>query len=58
MIHPPSSITKCNTEENTYKQLTADERDKIAIFMARGFNLNNIARMLGRNRSTISQYGL
>ncbi|MBW2615664.1 MAG: helix-turn-helix domain-containing protein [Deltaproteobacteria bacterium] len=44
--------------KKTYKQLTADERDKIAIFMVRGFNLNNIARMLGRNRSTISQYGL
>jgi len=41
--------------KKTYKQLTADERDKIAIFMARGFNLNNIARMLGRNRSTISR---
>ena len=38
-----------------YKQLTADERDEIAIFMARGFNLSNIARMLGRDRSTISR---
>jgi len=38
-----------------YNQLTADERDKIAIFMASGLNLNNIARMLGRNRSTISR---
>ena len=38
-----------------YNQLTADERDKIAIFMARGFNLNDIAKMLGRNRSTISR---
>ena len=41
--------------KKTYKQLNADERDKIAIFMARGFNLNNIARMLGRNRSTIGR---
>jgi len=41
--------------KKTYKQLNADERDKIAIFMAKGFNLNNIARMLGRNRSTISR---
>jgi IS30 family transposase len=41
--------------KKTYKQLTADERDKIALFMARGFNLNNIARILGRNRSTISR---
>jgi len=38
-----------------YNQLTADERDKIALFMASGLNLNNIARMLGRNRSTISR---
>jgi IS30 family transposase len=41
--------------KKTYKQLNADDRDKIAIFMARGVNLNNIARMLGRNRSTISR---
>ena len=39
----------------TYNQLTADERDRIAIFMAKGFNLSDIARMLGRNRSTISR---
>lgn len=38
-----------------YNQLTADERDKIAIFMARGFNLNDIANLLGRNRSTIGR---
>lgn len=38
-----------------YNQLTADERDKIAIFMAHGFNLRDIAEMLGRNRSTISR---
>ena len=38
-----------------YKQITADERDKIALFMAGGFNLNNIAQKLGRNRSTISR---
>ena len=41
--------------KTTYKQLTADERDKIALFMAGGANSNNIARMLGRNRSTISR---
>ncbi len=38
-----------------YNQLTANERDKIAIFMAKGFNLNDIAKMLRRNRSTISR---
>jgi IS30 family transposase len=41
--------------KKTYKQLTAAERDEIAIFMARGFNLSNIAIMLGRDRSTISR---
>jgi len=41
--------------KKTYRQLTAEERDEIAIFMARGFNLSNIARMLGRDRSTISR---
>jgi len=38
-----------------YNQLTADERDKIAIFMARSFNFSDIAMLLGRNRSTISR---
>jgi IS30 family transposase len=36
-----------------YNQITADERDKIAVFLAAGFNYSNIARMLGRNRSSI-----
>ena len=41
--------------KRTYNHITADERDKIALFVAGGYNLNNIARMLGRNRSTISR---
>lgn len=36
-----------------YNQITADERDKIAVYLAGGFNYNDIARMLGRNRSSI-----
>ncbi len=36
-----------------YNQITADERDKIAAFLAGGFNYSDIARMLGRNRSSI-----
>jgi len=38
-----------------YNQLSADERDKIAVLKANGFNLSDIARLLGRNRSTISR---
>jgi len=36
-----------------YSQITADERDKIAVYLAGGFNYSDIARMLGRNRSSI-----
>ena len=36
-----------------YNQITADERDKIAVYLAGGFNYSDIARMLGRNRSSI-----
>lgn len=36
-----------------YNQITADERDKIAVFLAGGFNYSDLARMLGRNRSSI-----
>src|SRR3989338_5919190 len=36
-----------------YNQITADDRDKIAVYLAGGFNYSDIARMLGRNRSSI-----
>src|SRR3989338_5155798 len=36
-----------------YNQITSDERDKIAVYLAGGFNYSDIARMLGRNRSSI-----
>jgi len=38
---------------NQYTQITADERDKIAVYLAGGFNYSDIARILGRNRSSI-----
>ena len=38
-----------------YNQLTVYDRDKIAVLRANGFNLSDIARLLGRNRSTISR---
>ena len=36
-----------------YEHINADERDKIAVYKAHGFNFSDIAKMLGRNRSTI-----
>ena len=36
-----------------YNQITADERDKIAVYLAGGFNYSDIFRMLCRNRSSI-----
>lgn len=38
-----------------YKQLTSDERDLIAVHHAKGFSLSEIAKMLNRNKSTISR---
>ena len=38
-----------------YKQLTSDERDLIAVHHANGFSISEIARMLNRNKSTISR---
>lgn len=38
-----------------YKQLTSDERDLIAVHHANGFSLGEIAKMIGRNKSTISR---
>ena len=36
-----------------YNQITADERDRIAVYLAGGFNYSDIARMSGRDRSSI-----
>jgi len=38
-----------------YKQLTSDERDLIAVHKANGFSISDIAKMLNRNKSTISR---
>jgi IS30 family transposase len=38
-----------------YKQLMSDERDLIAVHYANGFSISDIARMLNRNKSTISR---
>jgi IS30 family transposase len=38
-----------------YKQLTNDERDLIAVHHANGFTISDIAKMLNRNKSTISR---
>lgn len=38
-----------------YKQLTSDERDLIAVHYANGFNISDLAKILNRNKSTISR---
>ncbi len=38
-----------------YKQITIDERDLIAVHYANGFSISEIAKMLNRNKSTISR---
>ena len=38
-----------------YKQLMSDERDLIAVHHANGFSISEIAKMLNRNKSTISR---
>ncbi len=38
-----------------YKHLSSEERDKIAVLRAQGNSLNNIAKMINRNKSTISR---
>lgn len=41
--------------KNNYKHLSSEERDKIAILRAQGYSLNKIAKMINRNKSTISR---
>ncbi len=41
--------------KSKYKQLSSEERDKIAILRAEGKSLTLIASMIGRNKSTISR---
>ncbi len=39
----------------TYKQLSSEERDKIAYLRARGKTVSDIAKVVGRNKGTISR---
>ena len=41
--------------KQTYKHLSCEERDKIAILRAQGFKTSEIARIIGRDKSTISR---
>ena len=41
--------------KNTYKQLSSEERDKIAILYAGGLSLKDIAQVIGRNKGTVSR---
>ena len=41
--------------KSSYKHLSSEERDKIAVLRAQGNSLNNIAKMIKRNKSTISR---
>ena len=41
--------------KNNYKHLSSEERDKIAVLRAQGYSLNKIAKMINRNKSTISR---
>ena len=45
---------KINLKSN-YKHLSSEERDKIAVLRAQGNSLNKIAKMINRNKSTISR---
>lgn len=39
--------------KNTYKQLSSEERDKIAVLRAQGASFSSIAEAIGRDKSTI-----
>jgi IS30 family transposase len=39
--------------KNTYKQLSCEERDKIAVLRAKGLSLRDIAEIISRDKSTI-----
>ena len=39
----------------TFRQLSCEERDKIAYLRAKGKSITDIARAIGRNKATISR---
>jgi IS30 family transposase len=41
--------------KNNYNHLSSEERDKIAILRVQGYSLDKIAKMINRNKSTISR---
>jgi len=41
--------------KNTYKHLSSEDRDKIAILRAQGISYNDISIAIGRDKSTISR---
>ena len=41
--------------QNLYKNLSGEERDKIAVLRAQGYSLNHIAKVIGRHKSTLSR---
>lgn len=41
--------------KNIYKQLSSEERDKIAVLRARGLSIGDIAQVIGRNKSSVSR---
>lgn len=61
MIHGPGKVmfaknfTKQEESMNHYKHLTLFEREKILLFLAKGYSITKIAKQLGRSKSTISR---
>jgi IS30 family transposase len=41
--------------KNTYIHLSSEERDEIAYLRAKGKSISDIARVIGRNKGTISR---
>ncbi|MCE5299681.1 MAG: helix-turn-helix domain-containing protein [Spirochaetia bacterium] len=44
-----------NKNSSSYKHLNIDEREQIAYLRAKGDGINEIARLIGRNKGTVSR---
>ena len=53
--HPSPSTAKSKLPGMTYTHLTQDERYQIAILNKAGHDQSDIARVMNRNKSTISR---